>query len=425
MKNNSFLYIEPYVHIELMENIILCYNMLDGSYIKSNKKNVINLFYQFMKKSNDFFINFSEIKDNNEEVSSFIKKMRDLYMCDYIEKNDKKKLPVIFKNEISVKNSVKNFSLKNISERNINYLYSCLREITIVVNNYDHDKNLNIRYFQANSKSEKFKAKNQLSKEYLDIIYNHVIYCAVECVNIVGSNVLDYSHLLELINSMSKFDVLKIININCSDLTSFIKNGITNRWEELFNTVEKEYLILSIFIDNLTTKEDLLLIEEFKTKFNLNIEFKFIIENSNDFLKSQSFIKYFKDNNFVFHPFFNGYNEDFFENNIFLDENDIMDITPLDTKEILTRSKINPNYYSKLIFMWNGDIYSNVHKNKIGNLKVNNLYEIIYQELNSDTWNNTRNKVEPCKDCIFNIFCPSISNFEYDFGRNNLCKICN
>jgi len=38
-------------------------------------------------------------------------------------------------------------------------------------------------------------------------------------------------------------------------------------------------------------------------------------------------------------------------------------------------------------------------------------------------WFNTRDRVTPCKDCIYKYLCPSPSNYELTLGRNNLCHI--
>ena len=82
-----------------------------------------------------------------------------------------------------------------------------------------------------------------------------------------------------------------------------------------------------------------------------------------------------------------------------------MDIPPHDSKDLLIKSTINSNYFGKLIFMSNGDIYSNIHSSKVGNLADNKLHEIIYREIDNGNWVFTRKKASPCKECIYNIFC--------------------
>lgn len=43
--------------------------------------------------------------------------------------------------------------------------------------------------------------------------------------------------------------------------------------------------------------------------------------------------------------------------------------------------------------------------------------------INYSNWFKKRRDVEPCNNCVFCDLCPSIGNYEYNFGKYNLCKI--
>ena len=75
--------------------------------------------------------------------------------------------------------------------------------------------------------------------------------------------------------------------------------------------------------------------------------------------------------------------------------------------------------------MSNGDIYSNIHTSKVGNLADNKLHEVIYHEIDKGNWVYTRKKANPCSECIYNNFCPPINKYEFDLNRNNLCHLWN
>ena len=223
-------------------------------------------------------------------------------------------------------------------------------------------------------------------------------------------------------------DIVKIININYQDLLNFIL-GQNNQKTILLSLLENNFFIISVFLNKSIKPIDIELIKNFKHHYNLDIEFKFIIENDIDIDHFKLIQSFFEEEEISLYPHYNRHNYTFFEKNIFLEEHDIMNIEPLDQKHLFKRKKINENYFSKLIFTWDGNIFSNIHSTNIGNiqtLKNNSLHEIIFNELtNNGVWFRTREQVYPCKNCIYNIFCPPITNYEFVMNRNNLCHYFN
>ncbi|MDX9694197.1 MAG: hypothetical protein RBT49_00235 [Bacteroidales bacterium] len=359
---------------------------------------------------------------NNNIILSFVNNLKRLYLCDFIENSVIDFPPVIINNENFLSDSLSGINPLDFTMRNINYLNTFLKEITIIVNNYDSDHNLNKIYFQASSMSNILNKPSQLVDRHLEKIYSIIRNSPIKCVNIVGSDIFNYSQIQDLFNFLNSIDVLKIINLNGSDLVKIINQGIENKWLYFFKELEKEYSILMIFLDKNIKEEDFNLIKGFQDQFKLNIEFKFIIEESDEIVKAEKLTKNLSDN-YSFYAFYNGNNLSFIKREVFLSEDEIMNIMPMDSKEIFSRSKLNRNYFSKLTFMSNGNIYSNFHKPKVGDLDENKIYKIIYNELKNGYWVYTRKLAKPCKNCIYNTFCPPVSNYEFDLNRNNLCLL--
>lgn len=52
------------------------------------------------------------------------------------------------------------------------------------------------------------------------------------------------------------------------------------------------------------------------------------------------------------------------------------------------------------------------------------ISELVFKEMkNGKAWFLTRDKVSPCKDCLFRYLCPSPSNYELVIGKPNLCHV--
>jgi len=90
---------------------------------------------------------------------------------------------------------------------------------------------------------------------------------------------------------------------------------------------------------------------------------------------------------------------------------------------LFTNQTINSHYFGKLIVSSNGDIYSNPNLPKIGIIK-DSIYDIVFKSLRyKSSWMLLRQNVFPCNQCVYRLFCPPISNYEYNIGQNNLCTI--
>ena len=86
---------------------------------------------------------------------------------------------------------------------------------------------------------------------------------------------------------------------------------------------------------------------------------------------------------------------------------------------------LNSNYYEKMIVLPNGDVYSNIYSQSLGNIAKDSLAQIIENEVHciSSSWLCVKCNVAPCNECIYNIICPPISHYEFIFKRNNLYTI--
>ena len=121
-------------------------------------------------------------------------------------------------------------------------------------------------------------------------------------------------------------------------------------------------------------------------------------------------------------PIFNGENLKFFEDNVFLNEDDIMS-APVSMREIFCHQKLNTNYFGRLHFFADGEVKADVNKEAVGRFPEKNVLELIYEELTRNTaWRCVRGGVR-CSGCRFRYLCPSPGNYETVIGKENLCHV--
>jgi pseudo-rSAM protein len=153
-----------------------------------------------------------------------------------------------------------------------------------------------------------------------------------------------------------------------------------------------------------------------------NSIFHFIITSDNDYALSQQVIEQYNLSNTVYHPFFTGENIEFFKENIFLTENDILE-NEIKQKTIFANQKLNSNFFGTLYFFSDGDVFSNPNTEALGNIKEMSLLDLIYKEMITNTsWRKIRNE-KPCFDCAYQYLCPPVSNYESVIGQPNLCTV--
>ena len=232
-------------------------------------------------------------------------------------------------------------------------------------------------------------------------------------INLLGGNIFNYPFLKELINIFKPLEV---------EIQICFYLNITD--------IEKEHEKLNLllqfpnskFIFNLENSSCLEFIDVLKQYLPADkVEYNCIVECIDDVNRFQKL----EDNNFNINylPAFNGLNLEFFKKNVFTDIEDIMSLIP-NQNEVFNNIKMNSKNYGKITIFNNGDIYANMNHEILGNISKISVTEIISKEFHSgNSWFLTRDKVNPCKNCVYNILCPPISNYEHVLNKFNLCNI--
>jgi len=151
--------------------------------------------------------------------------------------------------------------------------------------------------------------------------------------------------------------------------------------------------------------------------------FHFVVESEDDVAAVEKLVTKHDLINIELHPYYNGKNLDFFEDNVFITKESVKEFSPT-IKRIFSNMSINALDFKRLTVLNNKDVYANVNKPRLGKLGSRHIMEFVKEEMTGrQSWGLVRKFVSPCKSCPYNSLCPPISNYEHVLKRYNLCHI--
>lgn len=157
-------------------------------------------------------------------------------------------------------------------------------------------------------------------------------------------------------------------------------------------------------------------------KNNSNVRFHLLVENEMQVEQAEYLIAGIKAERCEWVPVFNGENLKFFEDNVFLNEDDIMS-APVSMREIFCHQKLNTNYFGVFHFFANGEVKADVNGETVGRFPEKSVLELVYEELlNNTAWRRIRGGTR-CSECRFRYLCPSPGNYETVIGKDFLCHV--
>jgi pseudo-rSAM protein len=232
-------------------------------------------------------------------------------------------------------------------------------------------------------------------------------------VNITGGNIFDYSRFSDLLKRLGTFPGRKKYHAIYAD-------AVDNM--DILSSIEEKDSQINLLVPLPVIESKFASAARFAGA-NPHTGFTFVIADARAMKECERIVTAFQLGNVSVKPYYNGKNLDFFKDVVFIDKQNILSANP-SQKEILARMAVNVNDFGKLMVMSAGDIYANVNAPKIGNIEKQTIHESIYKELyRGKSWLKVRPHFAPCKGCLYNLLCPSLSNYEYILGRNNLCNI--
>lgn len=405
-----WIILEPYTFIWSTPNRILLYNALSQQAFLADNSEILNPIVEALKDPRNLYsILVDEDTLQEASVKKFISTLRDNFMGDRVSVEVCKTKPAVIYPSLNV-NEDMNRKFESIKSQE-----TLGRQILNNLLSVDIYLGGSCRY-SCDSCDKKYKQirwcksdPETLSYDKLQGLLSELSGLSAISVHFFG-DILAYPCIDELLKTLAGclFDKkimldYKYVLDHTHQMASLMDVGFT----------------IGILIGETKQLDQLLTLPFLHDE---KLECVFSVESESDFSSFAQYVAEHKLENVSAYPYFNGTNLDFFRQNIFQNEEDIL-AEKLNKREIFMRQTLNSNFFGKLIVLSNGNILSNINGEPIGTMD-NGIKNAIYKEITEGSyWLQTRNKVEPCTHCLYKDLCSPPSNYEITIGRMNLCHV--
>jgi len=412
-KKSTIFFLEPYVHISIGKAEILLWNTLNKKYVNiENDTYFSERIKKIRSKKNCGVIELDQSILLGKGNKKTLNEIRAKYIGDIIE-NLKGQKPVSIYPIAKLKTDfVVNKESDSPEGKKIVHL---LNEITLHLNYYADDK---IReghkqfIYSIADKSTHEAVFGQISKLISDSKNSYLYNC-----NVMGGNILQYKSLNNLLPVLREHDFLKSFYFHFENFNfGLFENHFHKYYED--DKFNFNVFCFPSAIDGTKYQEIL----AFNEKHDIKLNIVFLVQSPGDLKKVTESIS---NNAFEIKPYYNGNNIGFFRKYVFPSEKEILkDENDTSMKDIFAKEAFNILHFGKIYVTPHGEVYSSFHEESIGNIRDSTLQELIYNAIfKRDIWLMRRNKVKPCKDCVYNFLCPPVHDYEFVMKRHNLCNV--
>ena len=321
---------------------------------------------------------------------------------------DTTKKPFSFPPIINLRNEIEESQVSDKKHYSTVNFAECLNEISFFLGGVE----------LPNNEKEYFKQiLYPISQKYF-LSYNELhTFLAISNVthlcqiNIICSDLFSYPNFENLLRLLNAYNISTTFYIDGYNV------NIANRELNIFRGEKTNVKLYFKDVDNFIKIQDC--IKTYDIKYN----WVFLIKNETDLLVCEKIVNEYDLNQTDVWPVLTGSNISFFQENVFTSPDEI-DNASITKQNIFCNQILNSNYWGNLFILPNGNVYGNLNNKILGTMK-DDAMDLIKLELNSpeSSWKCTREKVFPCKDCIYRNICPPPSNYEFYLNKFNLCVI--
>ena len=408
MKNEDvsfWLYLEPYTLIFKGKGATVVYNTLNGCYLRFVDDVVVKILDDLLLLDKGYCIPVNIKMAKNRFVISFIRKIRSTFSGDiFVDRNmQENNKPFIFLPKLCLYHDVERIkkeqgkSLGEVILRNLTDVTCFLPGVCT------HSCKFCSFYCKQFVHCSKFDSIKKMTIDDYRELFERLEVAGLSKLNLV-LNSLSLQFLQSLLTELKKYTFEVEFYLDVKNIDQNIKYILMDNYR----------INISISLFDYNKKEISDLVSSYN---NDNIYWNCILDNNTcfDMLDDSNY-------NITLLPFYNGENELFFSENVYISMSDILDST-VSKQQIFRRQILNEFYFGKLIILPSGDTYANINLLPLGNILENSLASILLNEFeNSTSWLKLRDG-EICGKCENRYLCPSISNYEFVIGKENLCHV--
>ncbi len=412
---NKWLFFESYVKV-VIDGRMLIYNTLTGEMLENDHPEIIRYFTEVTSNfSEPLFSLSNEAFIDEQLLLPFIEALFSLHMIEVIPKSDQGERPFVFIPEIKInKDFLRGKEVLFTGEDCYEYL---------------HQLNINlVRKLPANNESQRlgrcqhifFDSFGDSSVALPPTLLRNVVpelkNTNLREISVVLNPIDGHPDLGEIMDVLGGIDAAKRFILDCDDA---FRNG------EIVRDLGKEMpssftVIIPMWQKSRHSGNK---IEHLAKSLGERLEVLLFIEGEGDLPRADDILSQVEGLRVNCLPIFNGKNLQFFEDNVFLRKENIFSKVH-SFNDIFCNETLNRSAFGRLYIDADGECCGELGRGTLGNIINHNLGQIIYKELcEGESWKRTRKTVSPCSRCIYNLFCPPISNYELVMNRMNLCHM--
>ena len=398
-----WLILDSYVFLWKDEHKVVVYNSLSGKGFENSLSPVLKeIVTSLLDIANLYCIEISDSMKDDPSVNQFIGKLRTYFCGDIVLQSNSKRKPISVVPQLNINEEVgRDYGDVANFETFGHHVVKNLLNLTIYLDGNVENSDLCKQFLWS------MKGNEVLEKEKLLLLFDRVKNSRVMDFDIVSQDLFGYPSLDLLLDSLSK-SAKKV-----SFYTDYLSVKDKRQLDRILQC--KDYN-LYLLVDRPLQLEVL----DTLTKECKGVRYVTYVTSMEEYEEMLGLMDRYKIEIKIY-PYYNG-NKDFFESSVFLDKDDILN-TKWSKQNIFAHHVLNMEYFGKFHIVPSGDVYSNFYAKPIGTLD-DSLKELVYKEIkDGKSWRKTRDKVEPCKDCVYRYLCPSPSNYELVIGHHNLCHI--
>lgn len=403
MMKKYWLIIDSYVFLWQDANKALVYNSLSGKGFEVLLSPVLErVVDSLLNIDNLYCVEVTDLDLEDSLLKQFVLQLRSHFCGDIILQSELKYKPVSIVPRLNINEQVdRDYGKIENFESFGHHVVKNLLELTIYLDG-NIDSSLLFKQFIWYLQGEDI-----LEREKLVQLFDRVQNSRVLDFNIVSRNLFEYASFDLLFEYLEKY----------SKRVSFYTDYRSiKECEQLDRILKKEHFSLFLLINQPFDVNQLVDLKRIKYDFEYityitSMEEYGIVSSLSEKLGIDIKILPLFENNIQF-----------FRENVFLNKEDILN-TKWSKQDIFAHQVLNMEYFGKLSLVPSGEIYADFYSNPVGCLNES-LKEIVYREMQvGKSWRKTRDKLEPCVNCIYRYLCPSPSNYEYAMGGNALCNL--
>lgn len=405
--NKYWFFLESHIYVSVKPNAMLLYDTHTGRDLYVESMIAIQLVNKIYEDENLGSIELASSDLADSETHDFVNKVVMKGMGELLNQHTHPIKPVILLPILSLNLDVEKFKDKeNVDLFLARDISKYLLDVNVVLNNLcqqqcRHCPNYCKQFFCCSTKG----SPESLSQDSLVNLLRQISYFPVRTINVTGGDIYRYQNLE--VFSTSNGEARKVFNFYVHYL---------NYQENPYIDNQNIHLIINSPVNQGKLHEIYSLTKEKDVRYHL------VVENEEQYDELELAMVSLGIEDYEVHPYYNGHNIQFFEENVYLSKEDIV-ATPISMREIFRNQKLNANSFGSLYILPNGEIKANLNERTIGHLDKDRIIDVINHEMMQNTaWRKVRSS-EPCKNCVYQYLCPPLSNYERILNRQNLCYV--